>query len=409
MTLDDLVHEVYVGLSANRVRSGLTILGIVIGISSVIAMISIGQGASQSISSSIESLGSNLLQVVPGQLRGGPGGFGVSQGRGSAQTLTLEDAEAIEERVTGIAAIASAVSGRYQVTARGTNTNTTINGVSASYDTIRNIEIAEGTFLTDSHVSSGSRVAVIGPTVREDLFADSPGVLGGTIRINGANYIVVGVTESKGGGGFQNQDDIIFIPLSTAQRLLTGNQFVSTINVQASDAESMQQVQADITELLMTRHRIDTPEEADFSVLNQNDLLSTAGDVTATLTYLLGAIGSISLLVGGIGIMNMMLTSVTERTKEIGLRKAIGAKRRDISLQFLGEAVMLTLIGGAIGILLGWGISAAVNATGLVTTSVTAGSVLLAFGVSAATGVIFGWYPARRAADLSPIDALRYE
>ncbi len=409
MRLDDIFHEVYIALSANRVRSGLTVLGIVIGISSVIAMISIGQGASQSISSSIASLGSNLIQVSPGSQRG-PGGFGVSQGRGSAQTLTQEDARAIETTVGNIENIASSVTGRYQVTARGTNTNTTVNGVDPGYAEIRSVTVSEGTFIADTHNQSGAKVAVLGPTTRDDLFGeDASGALGSAIRINGIEFKVIGITESKGGGGLQNQDDLIYIPLRSAQRFLTGNEYVGSINVQAESAEAMTQVQDDITTLLLSRHRINDPAEADFSVLNQNDILSTASSVTSTLTYLLGAIGGISLIVGGIGIMNMMLTTVTERTKEIGLRKAIGAKRRDISIQFLAEAITLTLIGGVIGIALGWGISSLVNATGLVTTSVSLGSIALAFGVSAATGIIFGWYPARRAAQLNPIDALRFE
>ncbi len=220
---------------------------------------------------------------------------------------------------------------------------------------------------------------------------------------------MVGVTAAKGGSGFSNADDIIYIPTKTAQRYLSGNQYVSSIDVQAASADAMTQVQDDITTLLLTRHKISDPASADFSVLNQADLLASASSITSTLTLLLAAIGGISLLVGGIGIMNMMLTTVTERTREIGLRKAIGARRSDISKQFLIEAMALTLIGGAIGIALGWLISFVVNLTGLVHTSVSLTSIVLAFGVSALIGVVFGWYPARRAAGLNPIEALRYE
>jgi len=408
MKVEDIVLEVYVALSANRVRSGLTILGIVIGISSVIAMVSIGTGASNTISSSIESLGSNLIQVTPGAARGQ--GFSVSQGRGSATSLTQEDADAIAAGVGDIAAIATSVTGRHQVTAKGTNTNTTVNGVTPSYAQIRNVEVDEGVFLSDTQNASAAKVAVLGPTTRDDLFGEgATGVVGGSIRINNLEFKVIGITTSKGGSGFQNQDDIIYIPVKSAQRYLTGNNAVSSINVQAIDANAMTQVQTDITTLLLARHNISDATQADFSVLNQNDILSTASSITSTLTYLLAAIGGISLLVGGIGIMNMMLTTVTERTREIGLRKAIGAKKRDISTQFLAEAVALTVVGGVIGIALGWGISALVNLTGLVTTSVSLSSVLLAFGVSAGTGIVFGYYPARRAAALNPIDALRYE
>lgn len=408
MKFSDTLHETYTALSANKVRSGLTILGIVIGISSVIAMVSIGTGASNTISSSIESLGSNLIQVTPGQQRG-PGGFGVNQGRGSAQTLTQDDADAIEKKVADIRSIATSVTGRHQATAKGTNTNTTVSGVSPQYAQVRNVTVAEGTFISALQNNSAAKVAVLGPTTRDDLFGAGADALGQSIRISGMEFKVVGITESKGGSGFQNQDDIIYIPVKSAQRFLTGNQYVSSISVQAASVDVMTQAQADITALLLARHKITDPAAADFSVLNQNDILSTAGSITSTLTYLLAAIGGISLIVGGIGIMNMMLTTVTERTKEIGLRKAIGARRSDISSQFLTEAIALTLIGGVIGIALGRLISYLVNLTGLVATSVSLSSILLAFGVSAATGIVFGWYPARRASRLNPIDALRYE
>ena len=301
------------------------------------------------------------------------------------------------------------MSGRYQITAKGTNTNTSVTGVTSNYPHIRNVEVAEGSFITDSQNNSAAKVAVLGPTTRDDLFGEGSNANGQAIRIKGIEFKVIGITVSKGGTGFQNQDDMIFIPARSAQRYLSGDEYLTTIAVQASSPEVMTQVQTDITNLLLERHKISDPALADFSVLNQNDILSTATDITATLTYLLGAIGGISLLVGGIGIMNMMLTTVTERTREIGLRKAIGAKKRDIATQFLAEATALTLIGGVIGIALGWCISALVNWTGVVTTSVSFSSVALAFGVSAVIGIVFGYYPARRAAALNPIEALRYE
>ena len=407
MKFNDITHETYAALSANKVRSGLTILGIVIGISSVIAMVSIGTGASNSISSSIESLGSNLIQITPGAQR--TQGFGAAGARGNAKTLTNDDAEAIAEKVADVQAVDSQVSGRYQVTAKGTNTNTSITGVTSAYPAIRNVEVAEGFFVSDSQNASASKVAVLGPTTRDDLFGEGASAIGQSVRINGLEFKVIGVTAAKGGSGFQNQDDIIYIPVKSAQRYLSGDQYLTTIAVQASSPETMTQVQSDITALLLDRHRISDATQADFSVLNQSDILSSASSITSTLTYLLAAIGGISLLVGGIGIMNMMLTTVTERTKEIGLRKAIGAKKSDISTQFFAEAIALTLIGGVIGIALGWVISYVVNLTGLVSTSVSLTSVALAFGVSAATGIIFGWYPARKAAAMNPIDALRYE
>ena len=407
MKFKDILHETYSALSANKVRSGLTMLGIVIGISSVIAMVSIGTGASKTISTSIESLGSNLIQVTPGAQR--TQGFGASSGRGNAKTLTNEDAEAILMQVADIEAVDSQVSGRYQVTAKGTNTNTTINGVTSSYMQVRNVEVAEGSFISDTQNNSASKVAVLGPTTQTDLFGEGESGVGQSIRINGMEFKVIGVTLAKGGSGFQNQDDIIFIPVKSAQRYLSGDQYLTTIAVQATSPDVMTQVQADITALLLSRHKISDSTLADFSVQNQNDILGAASSVTSTLTYLLAAIGGISLLVGGIGIMNMMLTTVTERTREIGLRKAIGARKNDISTQFLAEAITLTIIGGVVGIALGWLISFVVNWTGLVTTSVSLSSIPLAFGVSAVVGVVFGYYPARRAASLNPIEALRYE
>lgn len=407
MKLNDITHETYTALSANMVRSGLTVLGIVIGISSVIAMVSIGTGASNTISSSIEALGSNLIQITPGaqQTRG----FGASSGRGGAKTLTNEDAAAIATNIANVQAVDSQVSGRYQITAKGTNTNTSVTGVTANYPQIRNLEVAEGSFISDTQNNSAAKVAVLGPTTRDDLFGEGVDAIGQAIRIKGLEFKVIGVTVAKGGSGFTNQDDIIFIPVQSAQRYFSGDKYLTTIAVQATSPDSMSQIQTDITALLLERHKISDAALADFSVLNQSDILSSASSIMSTLTYLLAAIGGISLLVGGIGIMNMMLTTVTERTREIGLRKAIGARASDIRAQFLAEAVVLTLIGGIIGIGLGWLISFVVNLTGLVSTSVSLMSVLLAFGVSAATGIIFGYYPARRAASLNPIDALRYE
>lgn len=408
MTYIDILEETYIALSANKVRSGLTILGIVIGISSVIAMVSIGTGATSSISSRIESLGSNLIQITPGMQRSQ--GFQVSAGRGSAKTLPQTDADAIAKEISGIKAIAPSISGRYQVTAKGTNTNTTIQGVTGSYSEVRSIEIDQGVFITDTQNESSAKVAVLGPTTLIDLFGDdavSADTVGQTIRIKGMEFKIVGITKSKGSSG--SGDDVIYIPLKSAERFLTGNQYLSSISIQAESAGVMTQVQDDITTLLLDRHKITDSTKADFSVLNQNDLLSTASSITQTLTYLLAAIGGISLVVGGIGIMNMMLTTVTERTKEIGLRKAIGAKKSDINMQFLAEALMLTLIGGIIGVALGWIFAWAMTKFGGVTTVVSMSSVLLAVSVSAVIGIVFGYYPARRASQLNPIEALRYE
>jgi len=381
-------------------------LGIVIGISSVIAMLAIGQGAQNSIQSSIQSIGSNLILITPGAQRGP--GVQVSAGRGSAKTLTLADVDAIKLQVTNIKAVAPEVTGRYQVTAAGQNTNTTVTGATPDYQSVRNVSIAEGTFITDQNLQSGSKVAVIGPNVRDDLYGTGADVIGKKIRINKVDFTVIGLTVAKGGTGFGSQDDLIWVPLTTAQRMLSGDEYVTTISVQAPDSNSSADIQAQITSLLLEKHNLKNGV-ADFSVLNQADIAATASSITQIFTILLGSVAGISLVVGGIGIMNMMLTTVTERTREIGLRKAIGAKNKDISLQFLIEALMITFIGGFIGILLGWLISFGINYSGLIATQVSISSVVLSFTVSAVIGVVFGYYPARRAAGLNPIDALKYE
>lgn len=406
MKLFDVLKETYSALSGNKVRTGLTMLGIIIGIGSVIAMTAIGQGAQNSISSSIQSIGANLVMVMPGAQRsfGGPSG-----GRGGAQSLTIEDANAIEAQVSNIAGVVREVTSRKQVIATGTNTNTSIIGTEPSYSTVRNISVEEGNFITSQNVLSGSKVAVLGPTTRDDLFGtDATNVIGQKIRISGMEYSVVGITVAKGGSGFSNVDDVIYVPYTTAQRYLSGNKYLSEIDVSAESSEASSQVQADITTLLLNRHNKDETT-ADFNTMNQADIIATASSVTSTFTTLLAAIAGISLLVGGIGIMNMMLTTVTERTREIGLRKAIGAKRRDINFQFLTEAVVLTFVGGFLGIVLGWLIAFIISYLGIVQASVSVSSVLLAFGVSALIGIVFGYYPARHASSLNPIDALRFE
>jgi len=407
MKILDILNETFTALFSNKVRTGLTMLGIVIGIASVIAMTAIGQGAQNSISSSIQSIGANLIMVTPGAQRsfGGP-----SAARGGAQSLTLEDADSIASQILGVSAVVREVTARKQVVATGTNTNTSITGTEPSYMTVRNVSIDEGVFLSAYNVTSGSKVAVLGPTTRDDLFGENAtDVVGKKIRISGSEYKVIGITKTKGGSGMSNSDDAIYVPYTTAQRYLSGNKYLSEIDVSAESSEVSTQVQADITTLLLDRHNITDTTKADFSTMNQADIIATASSVTSTFTALLAAVAGISLLVGGIGIMNMMLTTVTERTREIGLRKAIGAKKRDINKQFLIEAVMLTFIGGIIGVLLGWGISLALSLLGIVQAQVSLSSVLLAFGVSALIGIVFGYYPAQHASKLNPIDALRYE
>ncbi|MFA6394144.1 MAG: ABC transporter permease [Patescibacteria group bacterium] len=408
MLLSDLYKETFFAIKANRGRSSLTVLGIVIGIGSVIAMVAIGQGSQKSIEASIESIGSNLLIIMPGSQQG-LGGGGVSAGRGSAQTLTLEDAEAIKKETASVKAVEPELTGRYQVSVKSNNTNTQVVGTVAEYPEVRNVEVDFGNFLTEQDIKGLSKVAVLGPTTRDDLFGEGANPVGETVRINKVDFRVIGVTKSKGGSGFGSQDDMIFVPLATAKAYLSGSSYLSTIYVQAENQESLTAAQNGITELLLARHKISDPANADFQILNQSDIVATASSVTGTFTMLLAAIAGISLIVGGIGIMNMMLTNVTERTREIGLRKAIGAKRNDISNQFLGEAVMLTFIGGGLGIILGLLVSVAVSKFANIATTVSASSIVLAFGVSAAIGIIFGYYPARRASKLNPIEALRYE
>ncbi len=406
MMTTDFLQEIYLGVSSNKIRSGLTMLGIVIGIGSVIAMLAIGQGAKAQIESNIQSIGSNLLLVMPGTQRGV--GASVSAGRGSAQTLTNEDATALAA-LSEAKAVAPELTRRYQIIAQGKNTNTQVIGTKPDYLSVRNVTMDSGAFFTDTQVNSRAKVAVLGPTTRDDLFEAGTNPIGSSIRINGINFTILGITASKGGSGFSNQDDAIYIPVSSMQTFLSGGEYVSTISVQAKDQESMTDLQNTITNTLLDRHRISNTALADFTVLNQSDLVSAASSVTDTFTSLLASIAGISLLVGGIGIMNMMLTTVTERTREIGLRQAIGAEKHEIVGQFLGEAILLTVLGGMIGILLGYSIAQIISRMMQMPTSVSWSSVALAFGVSAVIGLVFGFYPAKRAAALNPIEALRFE
>ncbi|MGB2791357.1 MAG: ABC transporter permease [Candidatus Moraniibacteriota bacterium] len=401
----DIFSEAFWSLSTNKVRSGLTILGIVIGIASVITMVSIGQGAQASIASSIESIGSNLIIVMPGAQRTG---F-ASGGRGSAQTLTLDDAIAIKSGVDGVRAVAPDVSRRYQITAKGNNTNTEVVGTTADYLVARNVAVDQGRFFTDQEEKSSAKVAVLGPTALEDLFGVGADPIGQFVRIKNVDFEVIGSTTLKGGSGFNNPDDFVYVPITSAQHFLSGDAYVNTISIAAEDQESMVAVQQSISDLLLSRHAISDPAQADFSLVNQNDIIATASSITGTFTILLSSIAGISLLVGGIGIMNMMLTTVTERTREIGLRKAVGIRRRSIRLQFLVESIVLTLFGGIIGIILGWAASLLISHFAGLSTTISLSAILLAFGVSAGVGIVFGYYPAERAARLSPIEALRYE
>ena len=403
MTTTDIMHETISALTANKVRTSLTMLGIIIGIGSVIAMVSIGQGAQASIQSSIEGLGSNLLTVFPGALQ--PGRGIVSSGRGAAQSLKNEDIDVLRS-IGGITLVAPELDRRFQiVSSAGNNTNSTVIGTVSDYSIIRNMVLAEGSFFTDIQNKSLAKVAVLGPTASTDLFGTQDPV-GGTLKINGVIFRVIGLLQTKGGSGFANVDDMVFIPLGTMQKILTGVDYLSTIAISVSDKNAMADIKDQATILLTEKHRVTEP---DFSIISQADILGTLNQVTTSFTLFLAAIAGISLVVGGIGIMNMMLTTVTERTREIGLRKAVGATAKDINIQFLSEAVALTLIGGTIGVAMGWGIAKAVSLLGIIQTQVSITSVILAFGVSALIGIAFGYYPARRASKLNPIEALRYE
>jgi len=405
MLISDLFQETSSALLANKGRSGLTILGIVIGIASVISMISIGQGASGQIESSIQGLGSNLLTIIPGFIQ--PGRGIISSGRGAAQTLKNEDVEVLKQ-ITGVTYVSPELSRRFQIVSSvGNNTNSTVIGVNPEYQQVRSIFPEQGSFITEGQGRGLDRVAVLGPTVAKDLFGDTDPI-GKTVRINKVNFKVIGVLQAKGSAGFFNPDDTVFVPLSTMQKILAGVDYLSTIALSVESKDLMPQVQEEAIAALATKHRVD-PQNPDFSIVSQADILGALTQVTNTFTIFLAAIAGISLLVGGIGIMNMMLTNVTERTREIGLRKAIGAKKKDISMQFLAEAIMLTFLGGAVGIALGWVLSILISSFAGIATSVSLATILLAFGISAAIGIIFGYYPARRAASLNPIEALRYE
>jgi putative ABC transport system permease protein len=402
MNFNDLLKEALRSITANKLRSGLTILGIIIGITAVIAMLSIGEGAKRQIAQSVESLGSNIITVFPGIIQ--PGRGIVSAGRGSAQSLKMEDVEAIR-KIEGINSVSPEISRRFQiVSSTGKNTNSLVLGVLSEYLIVRNSKIQNGVFFQENNLN---KVAVLGPTVAEDLFG-SEDPIGKTIRINKVNFKVIGVLEPKGSSGFMNPDEVLLVPLLVMQKILTGSEYLSQIAVQAESSELIDSLKEKITRLLLKEHKV-SPENPDFSVIASQEFLNTFNSLINTMTIFLASIAAISLIVGGIGIMNMMLTSVTERTREIGLRKAIGAKKREILLQFLIESVILTLIGGVFGIVLGSLISVSLSKFANITSQVSLYSIFLALTFSSLVGIIFGYWPAKRAADLDPIIALRYE
>lgn len=407
MELLEIITESIQTLTVNKLRTALASLGIIIGIGSVIALISLGQATSESIQSQIQSLGANLLTVQPGGQNQG----NVRGAAGGGTTLTNEDADAIKtsSQINTVQTVSPEFQRRTQVTTGANNTNTQIIGVTPAYSTVHKVTISSGNFISQRDIDAVAKVAVIGPQVATDLFGDSANGIGQPIRVGTQTLTVIGITESKGGTGFGNQDDIIFVPLSTAQKQLFGVNYLSSIALEAKSAEVMVDAQNQVGYLLLARHKFKYPTEADFSIFNQQDILNTVSQTTGTFTTLLAGVAAISLLVGGIGIMNIMLVTVTERTREIGLRKALGAKKKVIITQFLVESIILTFAGGIIGV--GVGILASYLISYFTSSLfvVSPESILLAFAVSAGIGILFGWYPARRAANLQPIEALRYE
>ena len=405
MDFFELLASSFEALKLNKVRTALAGLGIVIGIGAVIALVSLGQATQQSVQNSIQGLGANLLTISPGSQRTGA----VQGGFGSSQTLTLEDANAISTaRFTSISKVSPEVSRRSQVTAGRNNTNISITGSTTSYPAVHNVTMSSGTFITDQDVTGNRNVAVIGPQVVTDLFGGGDPT-GQTIRINKIPFTIIGITVSKGGTGFANQDDIVFIPITTAQKTVFGIDYVNNISLSATSADSITQAENDAGYLLLQRHKISDPTQADFSMFSQADILTAASSVTGTFTALLAGIAAISLLVGGIGIMNIMLVTVIERTREIGLRKALGAKDSLVITQFLIESIILTIGGGLVGMILGITLSFIVSVVISLPFTISITSIFLAIGVSGGIGILFGWYPAKKAADLSPIEALRYE
>ncbi|MDB6073405.1 MAG: hypothetical protein JWO89_1045 [Verrucomicrobiaceae bacterium] len=393
-------------LLRNKMRTVLTALGIIIGVASVVAMVAVGNGAQANIEGQVSALGENLLIVFAGSRKAG----GVRSGMGSASVLTLADAAAMAREIADVVAVTPDISTNAQVIANGRNWSTTINGESPAYLQIRGWKLESGSMFSEREVRSAAKVAVIGAKTATELFGPLNPV-GQTVRVKNMPFVIIGQLVAKGAGmGGQNQDDCLIIPHTTAMKRLTGDKYLRSVSVQISKAERMDIAQQQIVSLLRQRHRLTADKPDDFGIFNQKEIADTVGNISRVITMMLGAIAGMSLLVGGIGIMNIMLVSVTERTREIGIRMAVGAQGWDILMQFLIEAITLSLIGGTIGVFAGIGASQLVGVfVHDFKAIVSPGSIVLAFSVSFAIGVFFGFYPARKAAALDPIDALRYE
>ena len=397
-------------LLVNKLRSVLTMLGVIIGVGAVIAMVSVGAGAQARVAAQIQSLGSNLIVILSGSVTSG----GVRLGHGSRLTLTEGDSQAIQREISSVQASAPAVRGGAQVVYGNLNWSTVVHGVTPEYFTVRDWEIAEGRAISAQEASGSAKVAILGQTVMQNLFAGTDPI-GQIIRIKKVPFTVIGVLAAKGQTGWgQDQDDTILVPLSTAKTKVLGTSLanarsVGSISVKIQEAGLMKEAETQIRALLRQRHSLQPSQDDDFMIRNLADVLQAREESSKVMTFLLAAIASVSLLVGGIGIMNIMLVSVTERTREIGLRMAVGARRRDILSQFLVEALALSLVGGLIGVILGLGGSAAIARFAGWPVLILPDSILIAFGFAGAVGIFFGFYPARKAAHLNPIDALRYE
>ena len=408
MLFTELLKMAGLSLIANKLRTILTMLGIIIGVSAVIAMVSVGLGVRKNVTDSISRLGSNLLMVMAGSA-GSANRGGVRGGAGSVQTLTYDDAKAIKAKIKDVAYVSPTAQTSSQVVYGHENWSTTVTGVIPEYAAIQSLTMQSGIFFSEHDVDVRNRVAVIGTTVATNLFG-SVNPVGKKIRIGNAPYTVIGLVASKGQSSVgQDQDDVVLIPLTTAQERLLGITYVRNINVQVADADKMDEVQANIEKLLRQRHRIRAGADDDFNVRNLTSLMETMTETTTMITLLLGSIAGISLIVGGIGIMNIMMVSVTERTREIGIRKAIGATYNSIMMQFLIESTMISILGGIVGIFLGIGLAQVISKFGGFTTVISSVSIVASFGFSLFVGIFFGMLPARKAARLDPIDALRYE